>query len=148
MNRKTFCRIFLSTILVSVLFVSCTKKSTESVAGKVSGVITISPELAAKLKPETDVLYIIARNQQVGPPTAVKRIIKPQFPLQYVIGPEDAMMPGTQGFVAGENVTIAARISRTGNAMPSTGDLEGAFKNNPAHPGDGGVDVLIEKERP
>lgn len=142
-----FSRIILIALLIGSVFISCTKKSTTATAGKVTGVITVSPELAAKIKPETDVLYIIARNQQVGPPTAVKRIVNPQFPLTYVIGPEDAMMPGTQGFVDGENLTIAARISRTGNAMPSAGDLEGAYKSNPAHPGDGGIDVVIEKER-
>lgn len=141
--------LLATTLLLSAS--ACTKGgsgsgSAEAVPGKISGTITVSPELAPKLK-DTDTLYIIARAQQVGPPSAVKRIVKPQFPLKYVIGPEDAMMPGAGGFEPKGNLTIAARISRTGNAMPAAGDLEGVYPKNPAHPGDGGVDVVINQER-
>lgn len=143
---KKIIRLFASAALCAALSVSCTKKSTEAVAGKLTGELTIAPELAAKLKPDTDVLYIIVRREQVGPPAAVKRITKPQFPLKYVVGPEDSMMPGMSSF-NGDPLTVAARISRTGNAMPGAGDLEGVFKNNPAKPGDAGVDIVIDRER-
>ncbi|MEW6056813.1 MAG: hypothetical protein AB1540_09370 [Bdellovibrionota bacterium] len=132
--------------LLAATLLGCTKKSTEPVAGKISGVVTISQELAATLKP-TDVLYIIVRQQQMGPPTAVKRIERPQFPLNYVVGPEDAMMPSQGGFDDKTPVTVAARISRTGNAMPAVGDLEGVYGKNPARPGTGGVDIMIDRER-
>jgi cytochrome c-type biogenesis protein CcmH len=125
---------------------ACTPKQEAAATGKITGVITVDPTLASKLKP-TDVLYIIARGQQTGPPAAVKRVTDPKFPLRYVIGPEDAMMPGVPGFEGGGRLTIAARLSRTGNAMPAAGDLEGVFTNNPAKPGDAGVDVVISKER-
>lgn len=133
-------------ILTGIAFATCTPRSTESTPGKVTGLVKVSPELSAKLKP-TDVLFIIARNQQVGPPTAVKRVTHPQFPLKYTIGPEDAMIPGTPGFEKNTILTLTARISRTGNAMPSTGDLEGVYANNPAQAGEGGVDITIDRER-
>lgn len=143
--RAALCPVICMSLVVG--FSACTKKaSSEAVPGKIAGTIAISPQLQAKLKP-TDTLYIIARAQQIGPPSAVKRITSPTFPLHYVIGPEDAMMAGMGGFEAGSNLTLAARISRTGNAMPSAGDLEGIFPKNPAHPGEGGVDVVIDRER-
>lgn len=144
---KSSIRLFGLAFVVAVTSVSCTKKSTEAVEGKISGVINVSPELSSKLK-DTDVLYIIVRSQQMGPPTAVKRFTNPKFPLQYVVGPEDSMMPGANGFANGDPLTVAARLSRTGNAMPATGDLEGVFKENPVKPGKGGVDITIERERP
>jgi len=142
-----FLKASLSLVLL-LAFSACTKSgsSTKGEPGKVSGTITVAPEIATKLKP-TDVLYIIARREQVGPPTAVKRVVQPKFPLTYTLGPEDAMMPGMGGFDPDTNITIAARISRTGNATPSAGDLEGVFEKNPAHPGDGGIDVKIDRER-
>lgn len=138
--------LFVLAVLMAMASVSCTKKSTDAVEGKISGVVNVSPELASKLK-DTDVLYIIVRSQQVGPPTAVKRFVNPKFPLQYVVGPEDSMMPGANGFASGDPLTVAARISRTGNAMPAAGDLEGIFKENPVKPGKGGVDITIDRER-
>lgn len=133
-------------LLAAFLLLSCTKKSTDAIEGKVTGVVTIDAKLKDTLKP-TDVLYIIARNQQFGPPTAVKRVTHPVFPLNYTIGSEDAMMPGTPGFQPGDTLTIAARISRRGDAKPSTGDLEGVYSNNPTKPGTGGVDIVISKAR-
>lgn len=134
-------------VLVVLLLSACTSKSTEKVPGKITGEIKVGPGLAAQLK-RTDVLYVIARAQQSGPPSAVKRIERPSFPLKYAIGPEDAMVPGMAGgFEGGSNLTVTARLSRSGNAMPASGDLEGTFKGNPAHPGDNGVDVVIDRVR-
>lgn len=98
--------------------------------GKVEGVVTVAPALAKEVK-DTDVLFIIARAQQAGPPSAVKRIANPKFPLKFVIGAEDAMMPGIPGFEDGTPLTLAARLSKTGDAMPARGDLEGVFPENP-----------------
>ncbi len=127
-------------------FLGCTPKSTQAVPGKVTGEIRVSEQLQSTLK-QTDVLYIIARGFQSGPPSAVKRIAKPQFPLKYTIGPEDAMIPGTPGFESGGQLTMSARISRSGNASPSPGDLEGAYAKNPTTAGSAGIDILIEKIR-
>ncbi|MBI3544839.1 MAG: hypothetical protein HY075_16325 [Deltaproteobacteria bacterium] len=136
--------------LLALLLLAAAPACTRSggVPGKVAGTIDVSPALAAKLKP-TDTLYVIARAQQVGPPSAVLRIEHPTFPLKYAIGAEHSMIPdmAKNDFNAGGNLTLAARISRTGNALPAAGDLEGVFAKNPAHPGDGGIDITIDKER-
>ena len=117
-----------------------------AIPGKLSGTITVATALAGKVS-TTDTLYIIARSQPAGPPTAVKRIENPHFPLKYVLGPEDAMMPGAHGFEKGGTLVVVARLSKSGNAIAASGDLEGAFAKNPAHPGAGGVDVKIDHVR-
>lgn len=72
----------------------------------------------------------------------------PKFPLNYEIGAEDAMMPGmASGFETNANITMAARISRIGNATPAAGDLEGVYLKNPAKPGTSGIDIVIDRTR-
>jgi len=43
-------------------------------------------------------------------------------------------------------VVVTARVSKSGNAMPAAGDLEGASR--PVAPGDKDVAVLIDKQVP
>lgn len=121
----------------------CTKKTESN--PKISGTITLTDSVKQKMKP-TDVLYIIARAEQIGPPAAVKRIENPQFPLHYTIGPEDSMMPGVNRFTKDQNITIAARLSKSGNAIAASGDLEGIYLQNPSKPGQTNVDVTIDRE--
>jgi len=90
-------------------------------AGNITGTIALSPKL--KVGP-SDVMYIMAKN---GPATlAVRRIEKPSFPFAFEISGGDAMMGGAafQG-----PVDVVARVSRTGDAIPAKGDLEGVAKN-------------------
>jgi cytochrome c-type biogenesis protein CcmH len=89
-------------------------------AGSVTGTITLSPSL--KVGP-SDVMYIMAKN---GAATlAVRRIEKPSFPYAFEITGGDAMMSG--GAFEGP-VDVVARVSRTGDAIPAKGDLEGVAK--------------------
>jgi cytochrome c-type biogenesis protein CcmH len=90
-------------------------------AGSIAGTITLSPAL--KVGP-SDVLYVMAKN---GTATlAVRRVDKPSFPFSFEISGGDAMMGGAS--FAGP-VDVVARVSRTGDAIPAKGDLEGVAKN-------------------
>jgi hypothetical protein len=90
-------------------------------AASVSGTIALSPKL--KVGP-SDVMYIMAKK---GPATlAVRRVEKPSFPFDFEITGGDAMMSG--GAFAGP-VDVVARVSRTRDAIPAKGDLEGVAKN-------------------
>lgn len=92
-------------------------KSPESISGS----IALSPAL--KVGP-SDVLYVMAKK---GTATlAVRRVDKPSFPFAFDISGGDAMMGG--GSFAGP-VDVVARVSRTGDAIPAKGDLEGVAKN-------------------
>lgn len=89
-------------------------------AGSIAGTISLASSLKAGAN---DILYVMAKN---GSSTlAVKRIEKPVFPLQFEIGGGDAMMGG-QAFEG--PVDVVARLSRTGDAIPSKGDAEGTTK--------------------
>jgi hypothetical protein len=89
-------------------------------AGSVAGTIRLAASIKAG---PSDVLYVMAKS---GTSTlAVKRIEKPVFPLPFEIGGGDAMMGG-QPFEG--PVDVVARLSRTGDAIPSKGDAEGTTK--------------------
>jgi cytochrome c-type biogenesis protein CcmH len=74
---------------------------------------------------------------------AVRRVDKPSFPLAFEISAGDAMMGG--GSLAGP-VDVVARVSRTGDAIPAKGDLEGVAKgvNVPSK----NVQLTIDTVRP
>lgn len=89
--------------------------------GSINGTITLSPAL--KVGP-SDILYVMAKK---GTATlAVRRVDKPSFPFPFEISAGDAMMGG--GALAGP-IDVVARVSRTGDAIPAKGDLEGVAKN-------------------
>jgi cytochrome c-type biogenesis protein CcmH len=90
----------------------------------VRGQITIAPELQAKLTPG-DTLFVFARPVQ-GPrmPLAVMRVAATTGPLPFALDDSQAMAPELR-ISMHEQVVVEARISRTGQAMPQSGDLQG-----------------------
>ena len=120
--------------------------SRESGAGRdgptLGGTISVAPELRGRLA-AGDTLFIILRKGP-GPPFAVKRIRGPQFPVRYQVGSEDVMMAGAP--FEGQ-VTVSARVSKTGGAGPAEGgDLEGEHPGSVAV-GARGVDIVISRVR-
>ncbi len=106
-------------------------------AGGVSGTVSVARTL--KTGP-SDVLYIIAKK---GPATlAVQRIVQPSFPRAFEISGADAMTPGV-GFEG--PVDLVARLSKSGDAIPSKGDLEGIRRNVPVPAK--GITVTIDTAR-
>jgi len=89
-------------------------------AGSITGTIALSPKLQAGAK---DVLYLIAK--KAGSTLAVRRIESPRFPLAFEISGADAM---TAGIDFEGPVDLVARLSRSGDAIPARGDLEGSAK--------------------
>jgi cytochrome c-type biogenesis protein CcmH len=89
--------------------------------GSVAGTITLSPKLAVGA---SDVLYVMAKK---GTATlAVRRVEAPSFPFEFEISAGDAMVSG--GSFQGP-VDVVARLSKTGDAIPARGDLEGVARN-------------------
>jgi cytochrome c-type biogenesis protein CcmH len=90
-----------------------------SSASPVSGTIDLSPELANSVG-AGDVLYVMAKKD--GTTLAVRRVDAPSFPYAFEVSEGHAMVAG----MAFEGpVDIVARLSKTGDAIPSAGDLEG-----------------------
>ncbi len=95
-----------------------------------------------KAKPE-EVLYIIARGSATRQIVAVRKEEHVRFPFSFRLSSGDSMMPGTP-FEGPFDLT--ARLSRSGDATPQPGDLEGTVKNVAA--GSRGVSVILDTVRP
>lgn len=78
-------------------------------------------------------LFVRPAGATGGPPLAVQRIPAPAFPLEFAIGPQDAMVAGGP-FPA--RVTIEARLDGDGNAMTEEpGDLSARSETAPGASG-------------
>lgn len=121
-----------------------------AVAGPtVRGTVTLSAALKAQAKPE-DTVFIFARNAESGPgasrmPLAIVRKQVKDLPAPFTLDDSLAMGPG-MGLSSAQRVVVGARISRSGQAMPQPGDLEGL--SAPVAVGSQGVVVEISKTLP
>jgi cytochrome c-type biogenesis protein CcmH len=105
------------------------------------GTIRIAPQLAERV-PSGAVLFLIARTGPAGPPTAVRRIAEPSFPLDFSIGPDDRMiasMPFDGPFQLVARVD-ADRDAVTRNPGDLQGEADGSFE-----PGASGIQILIDE---
>ncbi|MCG3776021.1 MAG: hypothetical protein JW395_2870 [Nitrospira sp.] len=111
----------------------------------ISGKVSIAPSLAGKGSP-TDTLFVFARETNGPPmPVAIMRATKKDLPFTFRLDDSNSMMPARKiSDVA--MVVIVARLSKSGQAMPQSGDLEGM--SQPVKPGADGVTVVIDRERP
>jgi cytochrome c-type biogenesis protein CcmH len=95
-----------------------------STGASVSGVVSLSPALAAKVAP-TDKLFIFARALN-GPkmPLAIVEAQVKDLPFKFTLTDAMAMMPQLKlsGF---PEIVVVARVSKSGNASPQSGDLQG-----------------------
>ena len=109
----------------------------------VSGVVKLAPELAAKVAPE-DTVFIYARAAE-GPraPLAILRKPARELPAKFTLDDSMAMNPALKlsGF---QRVVINARVSKTGNAMPQPGDLQGTSSVIASNAS--GVTIVIDSE--
>jgi hypothetical protein len=112
-----------------------------SASAPIRGTITLAPELEGRV-PAGAILFLIARHGDGGPPLAVQRVVDPQLPLAFSIGPEDRMIE--QMPFAGP-LTLSARLDADGNAMTRLpGDLQGAAPGT-YEPGASGVEIVIDE---
>ena len=111
----------------------------------ISGTVSIAPSLAGKGS-ATDTLFVFARETNGPPmPVAIMRATKKDLPFTFRLDDSNSMMPSrTLSSVA--MVVIVARLSKSGQAMPQSGDLEGM--SQPVKPGVDGVTVVIDREKP
>ena len=105
--------------------------------------VTLDPALAGQLQPG-DTLFVFARAAE-GPrmPLAIVRQTATADPVQVTLDDASAMAPQLRlsGF---PQVVVGARISRSGNATPQPGDLEGQTE---AIASQGKAQVLINRIR-
>ena len=95
-------------------------------ASSISGRVTISDSIKAQANP-TDVVFIYAHAEQGSPmPLAIMRTTVQALPLDFNLDDSMAMRPEAK--LSGQShVTVKARISKSGQAMPQPGDLIGTL---------------------
>jgi cytochrome c-type biogenesis protein CcmH len=103
-------------------------------------IVKIEPDLAAKVNPE-DLVFIYAKALS-GPPMPLAAVRKQVRDLPITIRLDDsmAMMPEMR-LSAFPEVAVGARISKSGNPVAKSGDLEGEVK--PVKPGQAGPVMVI-----
>jgi len=119
--------------------------SAASAGARISGNVALSPALAARAQPG-ETVFIFARAVN-GPrmPLAVLRTTVRELPRDFVLDDSMAMAPGAR-ISSAQSVVVEARVSKTGNAMPASGDLIGT--SPPTAPGSANIHVLIDRVVP
>ena len=111
----------------------------------ITGVVSLSPALAAKVAPE-DTVFIFARAAD-GPrmPLAILRHKASDLPVRFTLDDSTAMSPEMK-LSKFAQVIVGARISKSGNATPQPGDLMG--QAGPLKPPVAQLDLLINSVQP
>ncbi len=114
-------------------------------SGKVSGVVQLAGPLAAKAAPG-DTLFVFARAAQ-GPrmPLAILKMRVSDLPLTFTLDDSSAMSP-EMTLSKFPMVVVGARVSRSGDAMPRTGDLVGQV--GPVETGSTKLTITIDSVQP
>jgi cytochrome c-type biogenesis protein CcmH len=107
----------------------------------ITGTVSLAPALAAKVAP-TDTVFVLARPEGARMPLAVQRATVADLPLRFRLDDSMAMTP-TAKLSTTPRVVVAARISRSGNAISQPGDLGG--ETAPVAPGTSGLAIEIAK---
>lgn len=114
-------------------------------AGSVSGQVTLSAALKSKVGP-SDVVFVYATPANgERMPLAIFKTTVAQLPLSFRLDDSTAMSPERKLSSAGE-VFVKVRVSKSGNAMPQSGDLSGAL--GPVKVGAKGLSLEIKDQVP
>jgi|ERR1700733_1944042 cytochrome c-type biogenesis protein CcmH len=104
--------------------------------------INLAPALKSRLVSEAP-LFVFAREPgTAGPPLAAKRLSSTAIGSQVQLSPADSMLPG-RVLKSGQHVSITARVSFSGQPIPSAGDLYGELSYEVGR--DGVRDLVIDR---
>lgn len=110
----------------------------------ITGKVVLGPNMAGKALPDT--LFVFAKDVAGPPmPVSIVRASKKDLPFTFRLDDSTSPMPSRK-LSDIETVVIVARLSKSGQAMPGSGDLEGM--SQPVKPGTENVTVVIDRERP
>ncbi len=93
-------------------------------ATSISGLVTLDPALAAKAAPGDSVFVFARAANGSRMPLAVLRAKVADLPLSFTLDDSMAMAPGMT-ISSAKALTVGARISKSGTALPQPGDLDG-----------------------
>jgi cytochrome c-type biogenesis protein CcmH len=92
--------------------------------GGVAGTVDLDPRVLSRATPGA-VLFLIARNAENHEILAVRKEAGVRFPFAFHVSGADAMVEGTS-FTG--TIDLTARLSKSGEAMPGPGDVEGVLR--------------------
>jgi cytochrome c-type biogenesis protein CcmH len=119
-------------------------KSSPGQAGTVSGTVSVSPALKGRVA-DTDTVFVFARDANVPnrPPLAILRKTVKDLPLTFTLNDSMAIMPKFK-LSSASRIVVGARVSKSGNATPSPGDLQGF--SQPVKVGEKSINITINAE--
>jgi cytochrome c-type biogenesis protein CcmH len=92
----------------------------------IQGSVDIAPALKAKVS-DKDVVFLFARAGQGGAPVAAIRATAGKFPLEFELN--DSMAMSAENRLSNfKEVTLTARVAKSGDVKGAAGDLEGTAK--------------------
>lgn len=86
--------------------------------------VALAPNLAAQAPPDAPLFVLVRSGEDAGPPLAVTRRTSAELPLLVQLTDRDTMIAGRSLGTSGQ-VTVVARIARSGGPTARSGDLEG-----------------------
>lgn len=110
----------------------------------ITGKVVLGPSLTGKTLPDT--LFVFAKDVAGPPmPVSIVRASKNDLPFTFRLDDSTSPMPSRK-LSDIDTVVIVARLSKSGQAMPGSGDLEGM--SQPIKPGTENLTIIIDRERP
>lgn len=111
-------------------------------ASALQGIVSLDPKLRGKVAPG-DTVFVLARPAEGSKmPLAVVRTTVDKLPYSFTLDDSMAMAAGAT-ISKHAKVVVVARVSRSGNAMPQKGDIEGV--SAPIAPGASGVNISLSR---
>jgi cytochrome c-type biogenesis protein CcmH len=101
---------------------AATPAAPAAAGAEVSGTVSLDSRLAAQVEPGATLFIYAKAADSPGPPLAVVRAAAGSWPVQFRLDDTMAMLPSRR-LSQFDRVVIEARISRSGQATPSSGDL-------------------------
>jgi cytochrome c-type biogenesis protein CcmH len=110
----------------------------------ISGTVELASKWAAHAPTGATLFIYVKQPNAPGPPLAVLRVRADHWPVTFTLSDDNAMVPG-RNLSSASNVQVEARISRSGDAIPHSGDLVGSVTS--VNPGAGDpVKISIDRE--
>lgn len=111
-------------------------------AASLQGTVTLDPKLRGRVSPG-DTVFVLARPVEGSKmPLAVVRTTVEKLPFSFTLDDSMAMAAGVT-ISSHARVVVVARVSKSGNATPQKGDIEGM--SAPVAPGASGVNVALSR---
>lgn len=111
----------------------------------ITGTVVLAPGMEAKAA-GVETLFVFAKDPNGPPmPVSIVRATRKDLPFSFRLDDSTSPMPSRK-LSDLETVVIVARLSKSGTAMPASGDLEGM--SQPVKPGTEGITIVIDQQRP